>query len=104
MMQMSKNIAVPTIQEIAIVKKSGSTNDRRELKNEVTATDGKLNKIIIKSCLIILTSIFSFLLSIITFKIPVIVILIPIPKGRDKTPIYGVRHITEMKVKIPPII
>lgn len=98
------NIIAPTEAENAILKKSGMMKERRELKKEVTATDGIQSKIIIKRFFIILTSILSFRLSIMIFKIAVIAVLIPIPKGSDNTPIYPVRQNTEMKVNIPPII
>ena len=102
-MQRRRKTEQPKPAEIMMLNRSGKTYDKSELKKLVMASDGRERSIIRKSCLKILTSIFSFRLSMMMFKMAVIAVETPMPKGKDKTPMVFVKHITEMNVKTPPI-
>ena len=84
------------------LKMSGRKLSSMPLVKAVIASVGRESRVKDIRFLSTFTYILSLRLSIITFNTSVIVVLTPIPNGSDSTPITFVRHITEMKVKIPP--
>lgn len=81
------NITTPTLQEIAMSKKSGRIYDKSELKKDTVATTGIDSRLIKIKSFFMANFIFSFLLSISIFKSKLTRLESPIPKIKAFIPI-----------------